>query len=661
MSDELIFPQRMIHLDFHTGPQVPDVGKDFNPQQFAQTFKDAYVDSVTVFAKCHHGHLYYTTDHPARHPSLPRNLDLLGEQVEALHSAGIRAPIYISVQCDEFAANTHPEWIALTPELQHVKNGHSAYEAGWQILDMSSPYQDYLADQIDEVLRKLAPLDGLFLDMCWDQPSSSKWSKDGMKKKGLDPRDEGDRARYARLVVHDYMARFRDMLEKAQQGHPPAGVWFNSRPKTNLVEEKNFLRHIEIEALPTGGWGYAYFPYVSRFVRPMGLPTLSHTGRFHKSWGDNGGLKPRVALLYECAQILSQGITLGVGDLLHPRGVPHKETYALVGGVYGYIATCQPFVQGAKHLSEVALVVNPDLGDAPGPAGLGAVGALQQLRQQFDVVFPDADLSGYRLAIIPETTRIDTALKASLQGFLQTGGSLIVSGPAALDETGAPALPELGIEAHGASPYTHTFLRPLGEIGRGIPAFDFVMYERGFRMTPAAGTGAQTLVQVVEPYFQRDYDHFSGHEYTPPDRVSEFAAAVQNGRVVTFAVPILEAFGKHASVAYRQILGNCIDRLLPDPLIRDGGPAHLEATAVRRGSTTVVHLISFLPSRQAEGLDIVHDPFPLVDMPLAVRLDAAPGRVTLQPAGKELPFSYTDGYVHTSVTVLDGHALMVIE
>lgn len=659
MTDQLIFPLRTIHLDFHTGPLVPDVGRDFDPEQFARPFKEAYVDSVTVFAKCHHGHLYYNTDHPARHPSLPANLDLLGEQAEALHRFGIRAPIYISVQCDEYAANTHPEWIALTADLRHVKRGNSAYTAGWQILDMSSPYQDYLADQIDEVLRKFGPVDGLFLDMCWDQPSSSKWAVAGMKKKSLDPREEADRQKYARWVANDYMGRYRDMLEKAQKGHSPAGVWFNSRPKTNLHIEKKYLRHVEVEALPTGGWGYAYFPYVSRFVRPLGLPTLSHTGRFHKSWGDNGNLKPRAALMYECAQILSQGLTLGVGDLLHPRGLPHPETYALIGGVYKHIAACQPFVEGAKHLSEVALVVNPDLGDNPGPSGLGAVRALQQLRQQFDVVPLDSDFNAYRLVIVPETTRIDKALCARLQVYLQGGGSLIVSGPAALDENGAAALPELGIEVAGQSPYLHTFLRPEGVVKRGIPDFDFVMYERGFRMRP--GSGSRALVQVVEPYFDRSYDAFSGHEYTPPDRLSGYAAAVQSGRVITFAVPLLEAFGTHASVVYRQILGNCMDLLLPDPLVRDGGPAHLEATAVRREGTTVVHLISFLPSRQADNLDIVHDPFPLVDVPVSVRLDTAPDRVTLQPAGLELPFEYADGYARTRVTVLDGHAMLVFE
>jgi hypothetical protein len=281
------------------------------------------------------------------------------------------------------------------------------------------------------------------------------------------------------------------------------------------------------------------------------------------------------------------------------------------------------------------------------------------LRQQFDLLPPGADFGGYRLVIVLETTRVDDALKAKLQTYLAAGGALIVCGPAAFDVHGEPALPELGIEAHGASPYTHTFLRAVGDIGAGMPEFDTVMYERGFRVT--ARDGAEVLVQVVEPYFERSYDRFSGHDYTPPDRLSPYAAAVQNGRAITFAVPILEAFGKHASVAYRQILDNCIARLLPDPLIRDGGPAHVEATAVRRGDATIVHLISFLPSRQAEGLDIVTDPFPLVDMPLSVRLDRTPDRVMLQPAGVDLPFTYADGYAQAQITMLNGHAMVVLE
>ena len=194
------FPRRTIHLDFHTSPHIPDVGVGFDADAFARTFKDAHVDSVTVFAKCHHGRLYFDTDRPERHPGLDRGLDLMGQQIEALHGVGIKAPIYVSIQCDEYAADLHQDWVALTPELVQVRHPMTdAYHAGWQTLDMSSPYQEFVASQIEEILGRYGPVDGMFLDMCWDQPSSSRWAMAGMKGDGLDPASAEDRANYARV------------------------------------------------------------------------------------------------------------------------------------------------------------------------------------------------------------------------------------------------------------------------------------------------------------------------------------------------------------------------------------------------------------------------------------------------------------------------------
>ena len=85
----------------------------------------------------------------------------------------------------------------------------------------------------------------------------------------------------------------------------------------------------------------------------------------------------------------------------------------------------------------------------------------------------------------------------------------------------------------------------------------------------------------------------------------------------------------------------------------------------------VVHLLSFVASRQAEGvspitgltegIDLVDDPFPLVDVPLSVRSPAAPRSVTLQPHGIPLAWEHRDGRVHTTVTITDGHGMIVIE
>lgn len=655
------FPRRTIHLDFHTSPYIPDVGAEFDGDHFARTFKDAHVDSVTVFGKCHHGLLYFETNRPERHPGLRPGFDLLGAQIDALRSCGIRAPIYLSVQCDEFAADHHQDWVALTPQLTQVRHPMTdAYHAGWQTLDMSSPYQDYLADQLDEILERYGPVDGMFLDMCWDQPSSSRWAMTGMRREGLDPASAADRARYARLVAHRYMARYAGMVESALAHGSPTSVWFNSRPKSGLVTEAKMLRHIEVESLPTGGWGYSYLPYVGRLVRTLGLPVLSQTGRFHRSWGDMASLKPEAALRYECCQMLLQGVSAGVGDLLPPNGVPNGAAYERIGTVYGYLAACEPFLGGGRHAAEVALVVDPALGDAPGPAAIGALRGLQQLRQAFDVIplGTDCDLNEYRVVLVPDSTPIEKDFADRLRTYLDQGGGVVLAAGALTTEEGRRFLADVGWQISGQAPYTTTFLRLPGAFRlRGPFPTDLRVHGQSLLLE---GEG-ESLVELVYPYFERSYDHFSGHSYTPPQGLSGYPAVTQRGKVIVLAAPLLPAITEEGDEQYVPLLGSILDRLLPEPLLRTGGPRHLETAVVHTDHSSVVHLLSFLPARLGRDLDLVYDPFPLVDVDVSLRLSSRPRSAALQPDGQQLELSYEDGYASVRATVPDGHAMVVFE
>ena len=51
--------RKSIHLDFHTSPLIPDIGTQFDKEEFTRTLKEAKVDLVNVFGKCHHGYTYY--------------------------------------------------------------------------------------------------------------------------------------------------------------------------------------------------------------------------------------------------------------------------------------------------------------------------------------------------------------------------------------------------------------------------------------------------------------------------------------------------------------------------------------------------------------------------------------------------------------------------
>jgi hypothetical protein len=166
---------------------------------------------------------------------------------------------------------------------------------------------------------------------------------------------------------------------------------------------------------------------------------------------------------------------------------------------------------------------------------------------------------------------------------------------------------------------------------------------------------------VVTPYFPRSWDRFCGHSYTPPADLTDEVAVAVGGRVAAVTVPLLAEFHEHGLEAYRHLLGAALDRLLPNPLIRAGGPVHLETSVVHTATYTVVNLVSFVPSRETPALDLVHDPFPLVDVPVALRLDGAPNSVRLQPAGQELSWDHAGGYLHVRVTALEGHAMVVVE
>ncbi|GAA4935067.1 beta-galactosidase trimerization domain-containing protein [Streptomyces coeruleoprunus] len=323
--------------------------------------------------------------------------------------------------------------------------------------------------------------------------------------------------------------------------------------------------------LPTGGWGYAFLPYVARFVRSQGLPALSHTGRFHESWGDNAALKPRAALLYECGRILGHGLTSGVGDVLHPRGAPSPAVYELVGSVYGHIAACEPFLESGRVVSEVAVIVDPGLGANPGASNIGAVRALQQLRVQFDVVPPEMNLGGYRAVVVPEATEVDDALAGRLDAYRGAGGAILLVGPSLVGSGGGPSLPDLPVEGLARAPSGEAFLACQGVPGERE---DFPVIAHGSRLTARPRPGAEILARVVEPYHSRAWDRFCGHSYTPPARpTDEVAVAVGDG-VAAVTVPLFEAFHEHGVETYRRLLGAALDRLVPDPLHR-GAPDQL--------------------------------------------------------------------------------------
>ncbi|MHB1296257.1 MAG: alpha-amylase family protein [Anaerolineae bacterium] len=669
-----VLPFRQIHLDFHTSPLIPDVGADFDPAEFAGTLKAAGVNSVTVFARCHHGLSYYPTKVATPHPALKR--DLLGEMIEACHREGIQAPIYITAVWDEHAGSTHPEWRQVDSEGRLVGRPPFSNAWGWQWMCLNSPYADYVAAQTEEICAQY-PVDGIFYDIVMQHNPGCvcRWCLESMASLSLDPTNEADLRRHTQYVEHKFMNRLTTLVHAR---HPEARVFYNSRlrldpdPGTGMRAEAPFFSHWEIESLPSGGWGYNHFPLFARYYQTLGKEYLGMTGRFHLSWADFGGLKNQTALEYECLRQLAFGAQCSIGDQLAPRGRLDPTVYDLIGKVYHQVEACEPWCDGAVAQAEIGVLMPAEVTHRREGGAReileGAMRLLAETGQQFHIIDNATDLGRYRLIIAPDEVLFGEGLAAKVQAYLDQGGALILSSRSGLKPDGSGfALDAFGIDYQGDAPLAPNYLHITNQgsdLTGGIAPTDYVMYENGTRVTPRPGT--EVLIDESVPYFNREWNHFCSHRQTPAEGPSGYPMATRRGNVIYLAAPFFKAFQVYGNQVYKTVVANAVAALLPDPLTRTNLPSAGEVTLLRQeagpaGGRLVCHLLYYTPQRRTTRIDILEDAVPLYDVALAVRTDLAPRRVYLAPQNQDLPFTRDGAYVRCQVPKLLGHQMVVLE
>jgi hypothetical protein len=657
-------PFRQVHLDFHTSPAILDVGSSFDATAFVRILKRAHINSVTIFAKCHHGFSYYPTRVGVRHPGLKR--DLMREMIQALHAEGIRAPIYLTVTWDEYAAVEHAEWLAVTKEGRLPGHPPLSTEGRWRWLCMNTPLADYVAAQVEEILHTY-PVDGFFFDIV-RQPSPGcvcNYCLKSMLAQEFDPENDEHLTLHSLQVARRLMDRLSTLIW-AQQ--PAATIFYNSRtrvealPANGIKPELPFMTQVEIESLPSGRWGYNHYPFLVRYLNRFPCQHLGMTGRFHRTWGDFGGVKTQAALEYEIFTMLANGSKCSIGDQLHPRGMLEEAVYERIGKVYASVEAKEPWCVGATPLAEVGVLLTTsatatDLHKAS-DADEGVLRMLVELQYQFQFIDREADFTRFRALILPDTVTLDSALAAKVQSYLRNGGKLLLSGRSGLTPTGdAFALPETGLDYLGPGEYEPDYVVCGPAINHGVPDLPIVQYERGNRISARAGT--EVLAHIMIPYFQRHWRHFSSHAQTPYDRQTELPAVTRRGPVLYIASPLFTAYKKHAYPVHRDIVGNCLALLLPERCVQASLPTGGQATLLEQPNRMVAHLLYYVWQRRAPDLDIIEDIVPLHGLDLAVRTVQKPENVYLAPERKDIEFTFRDGVTRCTVPVLRGHQMVV--
>lgn len=520
--------------------------------------------------------------------------------------------------------------------------------------------------------------DGIFLDIIAQNESCGRWSLEFMRSTGLDPMKEEDRKESSRLALEKY---YRETTAAARSVRRDMPVFHNSghipRGRHDILP---WFSHLELESLPTGGWGYDHFPMSAKYTCNLPLDFLGMTGKFHTTWGEFGGYKHPNALRYECAAMLAYGAKCSVGDQLHPSGALDRPTYEIIGEAYREVRDKEAWCRNAKQVFDIAVLSSESESHAhrDAPSDEGACRVLLESHFLFGLIDRTMEFAPYRAVILPDDIRVDEELKRRLEDYVAGGGKVVLSGESGLWKDREEFAIDLGIEDFGASPFfppdgepnrAHDFLLAEAEFQPSFSSSPVVMYERSRRIRVAGG---RSLGKVFDPYFNRTWEHFCSHQHAPyRTEASGFDCGVMHGGFLYFAHPVFRNYRTYGAVAHREFIVRAIRAFVGEGTVATNLPSTARVTLTRQESEGrwVLHLL-YAPTvarggviqlsggnaSGGRGVEVIEDLPPLVDTEVSLSLPVKEAREV--PTGSLLAVEHRDGRAFVRIPRFSCHRMI---
>jgi len=464
----------------------------------------------------------------------------------------------------------------------------------------------------------------------------------------------------------NYTAKMKETIHSIKPGMP---IFHNSshvdRGRRDLAHVNT---HLELESLPTGGWGYDHFPLSARYAQTLGMDFLGMTGKFHTSWGEFGGYKHPNALRYETALSLANGARCSIGDQLHPAGRMDLATYTLIGEAYREVETKEEWCKDTQAVADIALLSLEAAAWAAGEplaqhnkTDAGAVRILLEGKYLFNVVDVENDFSTYKVVILPDDVTITEQLQAKLQAFLAQGGKILASGRSGLAADGSGFALNFGVTWQGVSPYKPAYFQPAFELP-SLRTASFVAYTEG--QDVELNANGTLLASRENPYFNRDIFTFCSHQHTPSDQQAAGAGVAEGPDGIYVAWKVFEDYAVKGSLPVKELLCYALDKLLAEQKslvtnLPSQGVTTLQVQAYER--RWVNHLLYAAPVRRGEGIEIIEDLIPLLNTEVSISADEQVQAVYLEPQHVQLPFTQSNGRVSYTVPQWSCHQMVVMQ
>ena len=624
--------------------------------------------------------------------------DLVGDAVVAAHAAGLRYMArcdFSKLHRDQY--ERHPDWFYVSPGGQR-----QVYNGLYSTCPAAPYYQEKSFEVFGEILDRY-PVDALFINwflhplrdysgnrygICQCISCRRKFTEfsGGMTLPTVE--DFGNPAypvwrRYAEHVLADLAERLRQFVKSR---NPGCALLLTRNPDVVDKEVNNALDR------PLPLWRYETGESVRTLAatypdRPVSVRTVLFLDIPYRFSAEQPGM---VGLTL--AQTIANGAVPYAYILGHTANQLDRKNWPLLRQLLRFHRDHERWYSGLESAAEALLVSPTQAEEAYGAEGeakataarRGAYRALVESHIPFDILpdskleTADADgrLARYKAIILPNAAALSDAQAAILDRFVERGGGLVATfETGAYDEQGRVraegivALQSLGAarvvaRRDGFKELRGTYLRVTRRDDLAdMPETDVVPVDRAFLyVEPREGAEPSFAFIGPTPYGPPEKCWWDAETYET-DHPGLLWHRYGAGRTAYFPWPLDALFYGHSLPECRSLLAHAVRRVMGAAagvaLLETDLPPQVEATVHRQASSgaTLVHLVNSSGHQDRS----YHEPLPVVDRHLALRVDGPVRRVTAAALGQELRCEQQDGRAHLLLPRLDLLELLVLE
>ncbi len=630
-----------IHFDFHAGPDCKEIGKNTTPEMIEDIINQVHPDYLQIDCKGHRGLCSYPTKVGNPAPGFVGGDPLrLWRKVTA--ERGVALYMHYSGVWDSEAIIQHPGWAVINADGKTNANATSFF----------GPYADNL---LIPQLRELAGdygVDGAWVDgECWaSMPDYNPRALAAFQSAtgiGEAPRRRSsphwfEFLEFNREAFRRYLRHYIAEVKK-------------TNPEFQLCSNWAFTDHMpEPVSAPVDYLSGDYSPqdsvnsarisarYLARQGKPWDLMAWSFTTKPGKAGGNQ---KTAIQLEREAAVVLALGGGFQAYFSQKRDGSIHSERMPVMGEVAKFCRARQALCHHASQVPQIALLYSTPA-HYRGVNGLfsrdhspfeGTLQALLEAQQSVELL-SEHHLSGrlgeYPLVIVPEWDYLDQKFKDELVQYVQRGGHLLLIGPKAA----ALFQPELGV----------TFSSEPGTDAQFLEHAGALVQTTGQVQTLNPGSRARPFGRL-----------HATNDLSSPAQPAAVIVKLGKGRIAATCFSFSRGYLANRSEVARQFLNDLVRELFPKPMVEVKGSADVDVVLNRSQGRLAINLVNTSGPHRTEP--IIDSIAPVGPLSVTIRPPTKPKKITLQPAGQALAYSYGKGEVRLEVPRVDIHEVIVVE